>query len=101
MKMISKNGMSLSEFLNQSQEVITAFKVMIYLFFAYIGIDGGVVEVLFILMCIDTLLGIIKAISLGNQFSFKKLLWGIITKLSILIIPMIIALVAKGLSFDF
>ena len=93
--------MSLGEFFDQSQEVVTAIKIAIYSFFAYLGIDGSVVEILFILMCVDTLLGAIKAVSLGIKFSFKKLLWGIVTKLSVLIIPMVIALVAKGLSFDF
>lgn len=93
--------MSVSEFFDQSQEVITAIKIAVYSFFTYLGIDGNVVEVLFILMCVDTLLGSIKAVILGINFSFKKLLWGIVTKLSVLIIPMIIALVAKGLSFDF
>lgn len=100
-QIIVKDRMSLSEFLDQSQEVITAVKIAVYSFFAYLGIDGSVVEILFLLMCTDTVLGAIKAIRLGNQFSFKKLLWGIVTKLSVLVIPMVIALVAKGLSFNF
>ena len=100
-QLIVKDRMSLSEFFDQSQEVITAVKIAVYSFFAYLGIDGGVVEILFILMCVDTVLGAIKAVSLGNKFSFKKLLWGIVTKLSVLVVPMVIALVAKGLSFDF
>ena len=93
--------MTINEFLESSQEVVTAVKVSVYSFFAYLGISGDVVEVLFVLMCIDTILGLIKAIVLGNRFTFEKLLWGITTKLSVLIIPMVIALVAKGLSFDF
>lgn len=98
---IEKNTMSLSEFFDQTQEVMTAIKVAVYSFFAYLGIDTNVVEILFILMCVDTMLGGAKAVRLGQQFSFKKLLWGMVTKLSVLVIPMVIALVAKGLSFDF
>ena len=96
-----KNSMSIGEFFDQSQEVVTAIKIAVYSFFAYLGIDGSVVEILFVLMCVDTLLGAIKAVRLGDKFCFKKLLWGMVTKLSVLIIPLIIALVAKGLSFDF
>ena len=101
MNQVISNRMSLSEFFDQSQEVITAVKIAIYSFFAYLGIDANVVEILFILMCTDTLLGAGKAVRLGGLFSFKRLLWGVVTKLSVLVIPMIIALVAKGLSFDF
>lgn len=93
--------MSLGEFLNQSQEAITAIKIIVYSLFVYLGIDGDVVQVLFILMLVDTILGATKAVMLGKLFSFKKLLWGMVTKLSVLIIPMVIALVAKGLSFNF
>ncbi len=45
--------MSINEFLESSQETVTAVKVSVYSFFAYLGINGDVVEVLFILMCID------------------------------------------------
>lgn len=100
-QLTEENGMSLSEFFEQSKEVVATVKIAIYSFFAYLGIDGSVVEILFILMCVDTILGSIKAVYLGNKFSFKKLLWGMVTKLSVLVIPMVIALVAKGLSFDF
>lgn len=98
--------MSVGEFLNQSEQVITTIKVIIYSFFAYLGFDGtvvgaNVVETLCILMTVDTVLGAIKAVVLGDNFSFRVLLKGMISKLAVLIVPMIIALVAKGLSFDF
>jgi len=93
--------MNLSEFFGLTQETVSAIKIIIYSIFLYLGIDAEVVEVLFVLMCIDTVLGAIKAVVLGKLFSFKKLMWGVVTKLSVLIIPMVMALVAKGLSFDF
>ena len=52
-------------------------------------------------MAVDTVLGIFKSIRLKRKVSFKKLIWGMITKVSILIVPMVLALVAKALSFDF
>ena len=45
--------MSIGEFFDQSQEVVTAIKIAVYSFFAYLGIDGSVVEILFVLMCMD------------------------------------------------
>ena len=51
-------------------------------------------------MVIDSILGIIKALRLDEKVSIKILVWGIITKLLLLVIPMTVALIAKGLSFD-
>jgi phage-related holin len=93
--------MSLNEFFGLTEEAVSAIKIITYSIFLYLGIDGDVVEVLFVLMCVDTVLGSVKAVVLGKLFTFKKLMWGAVTKLSVLIIPMVMALVAKGLSFDF
>lgn len=99
--LIKTTGVSLSDFVGQSQEVITTIKAFIYGFFLYLGIDMDVVQVLFILMIVDTILGATKALRLGGQFSFKRLMWGMVTKLAILFIPMLLAIIAKGLSLDF
>ena len=76
-------------------------KSILYTLFVFIGIRFRVVEVLFYLMLIDSFLGIIKALRLKKKFSFKVLGWGIVSKLTLLIIPMVIGLMAKGLDFDF
>ena len=76
-------------------------KSAVYAVFVYLGIRTGTVKVLLVLMLIDSALGIIKAMRLGKKFSFKVLGWGMVSKLTILIIPMIIALMGKALSFDF
>lgn len=78
-----------------------AFKGFIYGAFVFLDIDFNVVSLLAILMAVDTVLGIFKVVALGKKFSFKKLIWGMITKVSVLIVPMILALTAKALSFDF
>ena len=52
-------------------------------------------------MLIDSVLGILKALSVGRVFSFRTLYWGVIAKASILLIPLIIALTAKGVGLDF
>lgn len=83
------------------EELLNLCKTVIYAFIIFIGMKTGSVKVLAILMAIDTFLGMIKAIRLGRKFSFKILAWGIVAKLSILIIPMVLALIGKVLLFEF
>ncbi|CAL2092069.1 conserved membrane hypothetical protein [Tenacibaculum sp. 190524A05c] len=89
------------ESLNQVKESYEWVKYLFYALFTFLGIKSDVVKILFWLMLIDTCFGIIKTLSLGLKFKIKKLALGFISKLSILLIPMTIALIGKGLSFDF
>lgn len=82
-------------------KTIASIKTLIYGMFMALEIDANVVLILAYLMLADTVVGVIKAGRLGETINFKKLLWGMITKVSVLIVPMVLALVAKGLSFDF
>jgi len=78
------------------------FKTGLYLLLAFLNIDVDLALVLMYLMVTDTILGTIKAIYIYKiKFSFKKLLWGIITKAVVLIIPMVLALVASAFDFNF
>lgn len=81
--------------------VLNFGKSCLYALFIYLGIKTGTAMILFWLMVIDSVLGIGKALRLGEKFSFKILLWGMITKISILLIPLVVALVGKGLNLDF
>lgn len=85
----------------KTAEVITYIKTFLYGLFVFLDIDVNVVKILAILMAVDTVLGVFKAIKLKQAISFKKLVWGMVTKVSVLIVPMVLALVAKALSFDF
>lgn len=80
------------------QEIKTA----IYLLFVFLNIDMDIVKILSALMLIDTSLGIMKSLYLKElKFTFKKLLWGIVSKSTILLIPMLLALVSLGVGYDF
>ena len=81
--------------------VVNYIKSAIYGLFIFLGIPMDLVSTLGILMGVDTILGVAKSLKLDEKFSFKILLWGAITKVSVLLIPMVMALVAKGLGFDF
>lgn len=76
-------------------------KILIYSFFVYIDIDIELLKVLFCLMLIDTFLGVIKVIVLEKTFYFKKLILGFVSKLAVLVIPMSLNLMGKGLNYDF
>lgn len=79
----------------------TFIKAFMYGMFVSLDINTDVVTVLTTLMGIDTLVGVIKAVVLKKKVSFNIFFWGLMTKLTILIIPMVIALVAKGVGFNF
>jgi len=77
-------------------------KAAIYTAFIFLNIDLDIVKILTILMCVDTVFGIAKALILGDKVSIKILFFGLSTKLLILLIPMTLALIGKGLkTYDF
>jgi toxin secretion/phage lysis holin len=86
---------------NKVTDWFGAVKMFLYGVFVFLDINVDTVKILGALMAIDTIFGIIKAIKLKHKLSFKLLMWGLVTKTSVLIIPMVLALTAKALSFDF
>lgn len=82
-------------------EYSNELKLLLYGIFIYLEMDREIVKVLFYLMVIDTALGIIKTIVLNIFFSFKKLALGFVSKLAVLLIPTALALMSKGLSYNF
>lgn len=88
-------------FFAKAGDVVTTVKSFIYGVFVFLDIDVNIVKILAILMAIDTVLGVIKSIRLNRKISVRILIWGMITKVSVLIVPMILALTAKALNFDF
>lgn len=85
------------------QEHIDELKALLYSTFIYLNLDVDVVKILLWLMLIDTVSGILKAFILSKRFDFKVLFFGICSKLLVLLIPMVVALVGKGISktYDF
>jgi len=80
---------------------LNEIKAIAYSTFIYLNIDVNIVRVLIWLMLIDTISGIIKNTSLGNRFDFKVLFFGVCSKLMVLLVPMVVALVGKGLSSSY
>ena len=87
---------------NKMKEFIELIKISLYALFASLSIDVNVVEIIMYLMLIDTISGVIKTWVVKElSFGFKKFYVGILSKFTVLIIPMALALMAKGLGFDF
>ena len=76
-------------------------KVIIYAIAAYLGVDVETGAILIGLMSIDSFVGGIRAIRMNEGFTFRKMLWGFISKLSFLIIPLVLALLGNSLGYDF
>lgn len=78
--------------------LISELKYLLYAMFIYLNIDMDVFRVLIMFMVIDTVSGSIKAIRLDyKEFYIKRLMWGFVSKIGILIIPLVVALLLKGL----
>lgn len=75
-------------------------KGAIYGAFVFLNINTDVVKILMLLMLIDTGFGIAKSIKLGRKITFGRLLEGVMSKTMCLLIPMVLALAAKGLGYD-
>lgn len=98
--------MKLSNYLSNFSGVLSEYwqeiKTIIYIAFAFLNIDMNTVKILSMLMAIDTTLGVIKSMYLKElRFTFKKLLWGLVSKSTVLLIPMLLALVSLGLGYNF
>ena len=85
------------------KEIWKELSLSVYWMFAYLEIDINFVKALIILMFCDTIFGIAKAKKLNIKITSKKLFSGILTKISILLFPFLLALVAKNVAprYDF
>lgn len=69
--------------------------------FLYLNIDSDVFKILILFMVLDTITGVFKTIRINyKEFDFSKLLWGLVSKLGILIVPLVVALLSKGIGQD-
>lgn len=77
-------------------------KVPLYGLFAFLNVDINVVHIIMWLMFIDTFSGVIKAMAVDKvKFTFKKFYIGIMSKFVLLLIPIMLALMALGIGYDF
>ena len=80
--------------------IMEATKLGLYGAFAYLDVPIEIFTILITFIGFDTFLGALASIRMGKEFN-KILLWGFCLKIGILILPLIVALLAKGLEMDF
>jgi len=76
-------------------------KLLGYGVFVYLDVPLDIFNILVSFILLDTIFGILKAYRLGQNVRMKLLLWGLCLKISILLLPLIVALLAKGVRLDF
>lgn len=87
--------------MNNLHDYSNELKSLIYGAILFLQIEIDVALILITLMCLDSVFGMTKAILIDTLiFSWKELFKGICIKLVILLIPMTVALVAKGLGMN-
>lgn len=82
------------------EEITTFFKTYILYFLVILNIDPSQMGYLLGMIFLDTISGIIKSIRLKDPLSFSKFIWGMLSKLGILIIPFVIAAFAMLFKVD-
>lgn len=67
----------------------------------YTGLPAEPAAILAVLMCVDFVAGISRAHALGEPVTSHRIKVGTISKCSVLTVPLVMALTAKGLGVDF
>src|SRR5690606_13749751 len=84
--------------MNTTNNVIGFLQGILYTVFVFLDINTSVFFILLLFMIFDSLTGVIKVLRINKEkFSFKILMWGIVSKIGLLIIPLLVALLFKGI----
>lgn len=82
----------------EATNILAFVKGIIYTLFIFLDIDTSIFYILLIFMILDTISGVIKVLKIDKaKFSFKFLMWGLVSKIGLLIIPLIVALLFKAI----
>lgn len=77
--------------------LLSFMKGVIYTAFVFLDIDYALFNILWVFMIIDTISGLLKVLKIDKaKFSFKVLMWGLVSKIGILLVPLIVALLLKA-----
>lgn len=84
----------------ESFEPAIWIKTFIIMIFTFLEIRWEVTSLLAGLILIDTISGVLKVIRLKLGFTISELYWGLTTKMLILLVPHLIALIGKIFDLD-
>lgn len=85
----------------ENRNILEVVRYAVYGVFVYLNIKGDLVFILSILMLCDMFFGVLKALRLSVKVKISTMMWGFVTKLSLLMIPMVVALMGKAIGKDF
>jgi hypothetical protein len=77
---------------------IATVKNFLYTFAVWIGLQWDTMGILIAFMILDTMLGVGKAIALGEKPTSRRLGFGVASKLILLIIPIVLIMMGKSVS---
>lgn len=80
---------------------INSFTVMCSAWLAYLGLDKEAILLFSLLLLIDYVTGVTKSYKLGYAITSVRMKYGILSKLSLLLIPIVLAIGAKAVGSDF
>ncbi len=85
---------------NTKEFILNFLYIPFIAFLNFIKLDATVISMYALLLVIDIVTGVLKAIRLGRKPTSKAFLIGIMAKLTFLLIPITIAVAAKGIGLD-
>ncbi len=80
--------------------ILNVVIVAISSFMVYLGVDVEAFTMFSILLCIDYITGLTKARAISESITSNKMKYGIVSKLSLIIIPLVLAISGKAMSYD-
>src|SRR5690554_7609087 len=85
-----------------NEESFDIVKISLITSMSFLGINTGIIFILWFFMVSDTVLGVIKAVTLGGWESVtrKKFLIGVGTKIAVLFIPLSLAVTGAFAGYD-
>lgn len=81
--------------------VFNFFTICLGSVMSYLGINGEAFFLFSVLLLFDYMTGVLKAKVMGHAITSNRMKYGIISKMSLLFIPLILAIGAKALEADF
>lgn len=93
-------GIEVTEGFATLKLIYNMIAVMIASIFTWLGLDGEVFMVFAVMLAFDYVSGVGKAHRLGHSITSQKMKYGVISKFSLLLIPLAFALAAKGVKID-
>lgn len=84
-----------------SKVVFNFFTVCLGGMLTYLGLNGESFFLFSVLLIIDYMTGVAKAYRLGHRITSNRMKYGVLSKLSLLLIPIVLAIGAKAVGADF